>query len=44
MPYTPPGIEVIQELDVSAVATSSPAQPVVVIGPAFQIVTDEAMG
>ena len=44
MPYTPPGIEVIQDLDVSAVSTSSPAQPVVVIGPAFQIVTDEAMG
>ena len=44
MPYTPPGIEVIQVLDETAVTTSAPAQPVVVIGPAFQIVTDEVMG
>ncbi len=44
MPYTPPGIDVIQVLDESAVSTSAPAQPVVVIGPAFQIVTDETMG
>lgn len=44
MPYSPPGIEVNQVLDESAVATSSPSQPVVVIGPAFQIVSSESMG